>query len=156
MTVETAAPGTIDIGRILGYLPHRFPFLLVDRVLTVQPGKSLTALKNVSINEPFFQGHFPQRPILPGVLIIEAMAQATGILAFITDQRRADDGIMYYLAGIDNARFKRPVVPGDQLHIEVTMQRSRRGIAVFHGQAKVAEKMVASADLTCAQQSVGS
>ena len=154
MTAEVAEPRAINIADILDYLPHRYPFLLVDRVLAVEPGHSLVALKNVSINEPFFPGHFPHHPIMPGVLIIEALAQAVGILAFISDKRQPDDGTMYYLVGIDSARFKQPVIPGDQLKLSVTKQRSRRSIGVFRGEATVAGKLVAAADLMCAQQDV--
>lgn len=143
------------IMEVLRYLPHRYPFLLIDRVLTVEPGHSLTGLKSVSFNEPFFQGHFPQRPIMPGVLILEALAQATGILAFKTNEEIPDHQAMYYLVGIDKARFKRPVEPGDQLILRVSLQRRlHRGVGKFVGEATVDGKVVASAELMCAKRDV--
>ena len=145
---------SMDILEILRYLPHRYPFLLVDRVLSVTPGQSLTAVKNVSCNEPFFSGHFPRHPIMPGVLILEALAQATGILAFKTTQEIPDGRFMYYLVGVDKARFKRPVQPGDQLILQVSLERSRRDIHWFLGEASVAGKVVASAVLMCTKRSV--
>lgn len=126
--------------------------MLVDRVLKCVPGESLVALKNVSFNEPFFQGHFPDRPIMPGVLIIEALAQATGILAFITTNTRPTERSLYYFVGIDNARFKQPVIPGDQLILEVTVTRVIKTVWKFHAVAKVSDKVVASADLMCAER----
>lgn len=144
----------MDINEVLEHLPHRYPFLLIDRVLDFEPGKSLVAIKNVSFNEPFFPGHFPQRPIFPGVLIMEALAQATGILAFKTTGDKPKEGTLYYFAGIDNARFKQPVQPGDQLRLEVELVKQRRGIWKFKGEAKVDDKLVASADLMCAEQEV--
>lgn len=144
----------LDITEILQYLPHRYPFLLIDRVLAIEPGLSLTGLKNVSFNEPFFQGHFPSRPIMPGVLILEALAQATGILAFKTENAMPDNQAMYYLVGIDNARFKRPVEPGDQLLLKVTLKRIRRDIGLFAGEATVDGKTVAAADLMCAKRNI--
>lgn len=146
---------SMDIQEILEYLPHRYPFLLVDRVLTVEPGRSLTGLKNVSFNEPFFLGHFPQRPIMPGVLILEALAQATGILAFKSEGQRPDHRSMYYLVGVDSARFKRPVGPGDQLILEVRLDRIKRGIGKFFGEAKVDGQLVATAELMCAKRDIG-
>lgn len=143
---------SMSIADILEHLPHRYPFLLVDRVLDCQPGKSLTALKNVSVNEPFFPGHFPGQPIMPGVLIIEALAQAAGILAFKSETQQLGNRSMFYLVGIDNARFKRPVEPGDQLIMNVCLQRRRRGVGVFSCEAKVADVFVAGADLMCAQR----
>ena len=140
---------TKDIQEILELLPHRFPFLLVDRVVNLEPGQRLTAVKNVTYNEPFFQGHFPQRAVFPGVLIIEAMAQATGLLAFITEGG-APDGKLFYLVGVDNARFKQPVIPGDQIFLEVEFQKTMRGVWKFVATAKVDGKVVASADLMCA------
>lgn len=142
------------IMEVLRYLPHRYPFLLIDRVLTVEPGQSLTGLKSVSFNEPFFQGHFPQRPIMPGVLILEALAQATGILAFKTDEEIPNQDAMYYLVGIDKARFKRPVEPGDQLILQVHLERLRRDMGKFLGEASVDGKVVASAKLMCAKRDV--
>jgi 3-hydroxyacyl-[acyl-carrier-protein] dehydratase len=145
---------SLDILEILQYLPHRYPFLLLDRVLSITPGQSLTALKNVSCNEPFFPGHFPQRPIMPGVLIIEALAQATGILAFKTTQEKPDSNAMYYLVGIDKARFKRPVQPGDQLILQVSLERMKRDIGWFLGEASVGGTVVASAELMCARRGI--
>lgn len=144
----------MDIQEILEHLPHRYPFLLVDRVLECEPGKSLKALKNISVNEPMFTGHFPERPIFPGVLIMEALAQATGILAFKSTNTKPDGSSLYYFAGIDNCRFKQPVVPGDQMILEVEVIKEKRGIWKFSGVAKVDGKVVASADLMCAQQAV--
>ena len=145
---------SLDIQEILEYLPHRYPFLLIDRVVDYVDNKSLIAYKNVSVNEPFFTGHFPERPIFPGVLIMEAMAQATGLLAFKSTQTKPSDGKLYYFAGIDNCRFKQPVVPGDQLYFEVEVIKARRGIWKFHSNAKVDGKIVASADLMCAEQNI--
>jgi 3-hydroxyacyl-[acyl-carrier-protein] dehydratase len=144
----------MDIREVLGYLPHRFPFLLIDRVRECEPGKRIVAIKNVTANEPYFQGHFPDRPIMPGVLILEAMAQAAAILGFRTIEKRPDDDSMYYFAGIDNARFKRPVIPGDQLLIEVLIGPSRRGIGKFSGTARVDGVLVTEADLLCALRPV--
>lgn len=143
---------SLDIREVLKHLPHRYPFMLVDRVLNCVPGESLVALKNVSFNEPFFQGHFPDRPIMPGVLIIEALAQATGILAFITTNTRPTERSLYYFVGIDNARFKQPVIPGDQLILEVAVTRVIKTVWKFHAVAKVSDKVVASADLMCAER----
>ncbi len=144
----------MDINEVLEHLPHRYPFLLIDRVIEIEPGHRLVAIKNVTVNEPFFPGHFPQRPIFPGVLIMEALAQATGILAFKSTGRKPDDGTLYFFAGIDNARFKQPVIPGDQLVLEVELVKSRRGIWKFVGEAKVDGKLVASAELMCAEQEI--
>ena len=141
---------TLDIHAILEQLPHRYPFLLIDRVTSVVAGESVKAIKNVTINEPFFTGHFPQRPVMPGVLIIEALAQATGILAFITAGQKPDDNMLYYFAGIDNARFKKPVEPGDQIILEATLIKQKRNIWKFKGTATVDGEVVASADLMCA------
>lgn len=143
---------TMDIYEILEHLPHRFPFLLVDRVLDYKPGEYLVAVKNVSVNEPFFPGHFPQRPVFPGVLIMEALAQATGLLAFKTQGKKPDGTSLYYFAGIDNCRFKRPVQPGDQLILEVKLLTTKRSIWKFSAEAKVDGKVVASAELMCAEQ----
>ncbi|GAB6041478.1 3-hydroxyacyl-ACP dehydratase FabZ [Endothiovibrio diazotrophicus] len=147
---------TLDIHEVLKYLPHRYPFLLIDRVVDYTPGESLTAIKNVSINEPFFPGHFPHRPVMPGVLILEAMAQATGILTFKTQDSTPDEETMYYFVGIDKARFKQPVEPGDQLVLEVKLNRSRRGVWSFSGEAKVDGKVVCSAELMCAAREIES
>lgn len=144
----------MGILEVLHYLPHRYPFLLIDRVLSINPGHSLIGIKNVSFNEPFFQGHFPQRPIMPGVLILEALAQATGILAFKSESETPDHQSMYYLVGIDKARFKRPVEPGDQLVLEVSLERVKRGVGKFSGEAKVNGEMVTSANLMCAKRGI--
>lgn len=146
---------TLDVQEIMRYLPHRYPFLMLDRVLDYEVGKSLKAIKNVTINEPFFQGHFPQKAVMPGVMILEAMAQATGILGFKTENVPPDDNSsLYYFVGIDNARFKQVVVPGDRLEIEVTFQRARRGIYAFSGKAMVEGKVVCTADLMCTRRPV--
>ncbi|MFP3014122.1 MAG: 3-hydroxyacyl-ACP dehydratase FabZ [Arsenophonus sp.] len=141
---------TLDIEEILGLLPHRYPFLLVDRVLDFEKDKFLYALKNVSFNEPFFQGHFPGKAIFPGVLILEAMAQAAGILAF-KSIGKLELGELYYFAGIDKARFKHPVEPGDQIIFEVTFVKTKRGLTRFKGVAKVDEKIVCDAIMMCAR-----
>ncbi|MCF1426425.1 3-hydroxyacyl-ACP dehydratase FabZ [Shewanella corallii] len=146
---------TMDIKEILEYLPHRYPFLLIDRVLDFTPGETLHAIKNVTINEPFFQGHFPVQPVMPGVLILEAMAQATGLLAFKTMSNKPSPDVLYYFAGIDNARFKRVVEPGDQLHFNVKMIKERRGIGVFQGEARVDGELVCSAEIMCARREIG-
>ncbi|MGA8009738.1 MAG: 3-hydroxyacyl-ACP dehydratase FabZ [Thiomonas sp.] len=145
---------TLDITQILELLPHRYPMLLVDRVVEQVNGKYIKAYKNVTVNEPFFTGHFPQKPIMPGVLILEALAQASGILAFGSVGKTPDQGSLYYLVGIDNARFKQPVVPGDQLHLYVEMTRNMRGIYKFTAEASVDGRVVAQADLMCTERSV--
>ncbi len=137
----------MDIQEITNYLPHRYPFLLVDRVVEVDSGQRLVAIKNVTFNEPFFQGHFPQKPVMPGVLIIEALAQATGLLAMESEE--VSGAAIYYLVGVDKARFKRPVVPGDQLRLEVSVTRQRRGIWSFSGKATVDGAVCASAEIMC-------
>ncbi|HET9404933.1 MAG TPA: 3-hydroxyacyl-ACP dehydratase FabZ [Burkholderiales bacterium] len=144
----------MDINQILEYLPHRYPFLLVDRVLSCEPGKTITALKNVSINEPFFQGHFPNYPVMPGVLIIECMAQAAAILTFHSEKARPDKRSVYFFVGIDNARFKKPVVPGDALRLEVAITRHVRGIWKFAAQAWVGESMAAESEIMCTVRSI--
>jgi len=141
--------GEMDVHEVLAHLPQRFPFLMVDRVLECEPGKRILALKNVSVNEPFFPGHFPHRPVMPGVLILEAMAQAAGILVFKTMNAVPDESSVYYYAGIDNARFKKPVVPGDQLMVEVAIIASKRGIWKFGCSARVDGGVVAEADILC-------
>ncbi len=146
----------MDICEVLNHLPHRYPFLLIDRVVECVPGKSLIALKNVTYNEPFFQGHFPQRPIMPGVLILEALAQATGILAFRTTETRPTENVLYFFVGIDKARFKQPVEPGDQLILEIELVRRMRDLWKFSAQAKVGDKIVASAELMCAKKELDS
>jgi len=145
---------SMDIHEILQHLPHRYPFLLIDRVISYTIGESLVAIKNVSFNEPFFQGHFPVRPVMPGVLVVEAMAQATGVLSFKTSEAQPDSSSLYYLAGIDNARFKQPVEPGDQLVITVTLVRSVRGVWKYTAEAKVGDKVAATADLMCIHREI--
>ncbi len=140
----------MDIQKIKEYLPHRYPFLLVDRVLEIEPGQRLLALKNVTYNEPFFTGHFPELPIMPGVLIIEALAQATGLLASETAPEVLGKGMTYYLVGLDKVRFKRPVVPGDRLMLEATYLRHKRNIWAFACKAEVDGEFVASAEIMCA------
>ncbi len=140
---------TLDIRAILEHLPHRYPFLLVDRVLELEAGKRIVALKNVTINEPFFMGHFPHLPVMPGVLQIEALAQAAGILSFQTMGRVSDDRSVYYFVGIDSARFKRPVVPGDQLRLEVEIVRVARSIWKYRGRATIEGQVAAEAELMC-------
>jgi len=141
----------LDIHKIMRYLPHRYPFLLVDRVVECEPGRRLVAIKNVSYNEPFFQGHFPGQPIMPGVLIMEALAQATGLLASESaPEVLAGKNFIYYLVGLDKARFKRPVVPGDQLRLEVEYLRHKRNIWAFSCRAEVDGEFVASAEIMCA------
>ncbi len=140
---------SMDIHQILDYLPHRYPILLVDRVLDVVPGERITALKNVSMNEPFFPGHYPHHPVMPGVLIIEALAQTAAILSFKSMGGKPDDKSVYYFVGIDGARFKRPVGPGDQLIMDVSITASKRGIWKFAAQAKVDGLVAAEAELMC-------
>jgi 3-hydroxyacyl-[acyl-carrier-protein] dehydratase len=145
----------MDIHEIRKQLPHRYPFLLVDRVLDIEKGKRIKALKNVTINEPFFGGHFPNRPVMPGVLMLEAMAQAAALLAFDTAGVTMDDKTVYYFAGIDAARFKRPVEPGDQLVMDVELDRMRAGIYKFKGVIRVLDVVVCEAELMCTMRSVG-
>jgi 3-hydroxyacyl-[acyl-carrier-protein] dehydratase len=139
----------MEIREILNYLPHRFPFLLIDRVLSCEPGKKIVAIKNVSSNEPYFQGHFPGNPVMPGVMILESLAQAAAILSFLSQKRHSTQNLLYYFVGIDRARFKRPVVPGDQLTLDVTLARQVRGIAKFVAVATVAEVVVTEAEFLC-------
>jgi len=139
----------MDIYQVLEYLPQRYPILMIDKVKECDPGKHIIAIKNVSANEPQFLGHFPGRPIMPGVLILEAMAQAAGILVFRTLGAKPDDKSVYYYAGIDKARFKKPVVPGDVLELEVTFERSLRGIGKFNCVARVDGQTVAEATIMC-------
>ena len=138
-----------DIAQIMGHLPHRYPFLLVDRVLDYAPGKSIRALKNVTINEPFFQGHFPGFPLMPGVLVIEALAQVSGLLAFLSGDAQSAGSLIYF-AGIDNARFKRQVVPGDQLILEAEVVRVIRGVGKFRAKASVDGHLACEAELIAA------
>ena len=140
----------MDISEIMQYIPHRYPFLLVDRVISITPGKNIVAVKNVTINEPFFVGHFPNQPIMPGVMILEALAQTSAILSFKSDNFKVNDESVYYLVGIDNARFKKPVVVGDQLMLHATLTRHIKGFWKFTAQAKVCEDVVTEAELICA------
>jgi 3-hydroxyacyl-[acyl-carrier-protein] dehydratase len=141
---------SFDIYEVLKFLPHRYPFMLVDRVIECLPGSSIRALKNVTYNEPFFPGHFPSRPVMPGVMIIEALAQTAGILAFCTAGKRPDENTRFYFAGIDKARFRRPVVPGDQLILTARLDRNFKGIWLLSVQALVAEEQAASAQIMLA------
>ncbi|WP_210204817.1 3-hydroxyacyl-ACP dehydratase FabZ [Pleionea mediterranea] len=144
----------MDIHEIMKHLPHRYPFLLIDRVVDYKLGEYLNGIKNVTYNEPCFTGHFPHRPVMPGVLILEALAQATGILAFKTMGELPDEDSLYYFVGIDNARFKRPVEPGDQVHLQVKVQRRKRDMWKFSAEALVDDQVVCSADLMCAKSKV--
>ena len=146
---------TMDIHEILRKLPHRYPILLVDRVLELDRGKRILALKNVTINEPYFIGHFPHRPVMPGVLMLEALAQAAALLSFATMGVDTDDKTVYYFAGIDGARFKRPVEPGDQLLLDVALLRSKSGIYKFKARAMVGEELAVEAELMCTMRRVG-
>lgn len=146
---------TMDIHQILKKLPHRYPILLVDRVLELDKGRRIKAIKNVTINEDFFNGHFPKRPVMPGVLMIEALAQASALLAFETLGQSPDDNTVYYFAGIDNARFKRPVEPGDQLMLEASIDRAKSGIYKYKTRATVAGETAAEAELMCTMRRVG-
>ena len=145
---------SMDIHEVMEHLPHRYPFLLVDRVLECEPGKTIVAVKNVTINEPFFQGHFPHHPVMPGVLIMEALAQAAGILSFKTMGTKPDENSVFYFVGIDNARFKKPVTAGDQLHLHIEILRNMRGIWKFKAEAKVGGEIVAEAELMCAKRDI--
>ncbi len=144
----------MDVKEIREYLPHRYPFLLVDRVTELNLGESIVGYKNVTVNEPFFNGHFPDHPVMPGVLIIEAMAQAAGILGFKTMDKTPQDGSIYYFVGSDKLRFKRPVVPGDQLLLEAAIVSEKRGIWKFDCRATVEGDLVASATILCADRRV--
>lgn len=144
----------MDIHDILTKLPHRYPFLLVDRVLELEKGKSIRCLKNVTMNEPFFGGHFPHRPVMPGVLMLEALAQAAALLAFETLDVVPDDNTVYYFAGIDGARFKRPVEPGDQLILEAELLRMKAGIFKFAARAKVGDAIATEAELMCTMRTI--
>ncbi len=158
MTTPNTTPATegpIDVRRIQHLLPHRFPFLLIDRVLSYDVGKRLTALKNVTFNEPFFQGHFPGHPVMPGVLVIEALAQASGALVQLSAQDDPNQPALFYLVKIDKARFSRIVVPGDQLILEVEQKRTLKRMGLFWGQAKVDGEVVAEAELLCAERRDG-
>ena len=146
----------MDVVEIQNLLPHRYPFLLVDRVVEFHERQSLVGIKNVTVNEPFFQGHFPEKPVMPGVLILEALAQATGLLAFSTGNRGAERDSLYYLVGIDKARFKQLVEPGDQLRLSVELIKIRRGIWVFNTEATVDGKTAATAEIMCTERKIDS
>ncbi len=143
-----------DINQIQKLLPHRYPFLLIDRVVEFEKGQRIVGYKNVSFNEPYFTGHFPQKPIMPGVLILEALAQAAGILAFGTVEQTPDESSVYYLVGVDGARFKRPVEPGDKLMLEVELTRQMRNIYKFNAVARVDDEIVAQAELMCTERMI--
>ena len=145
---------SLDINEVRKYLPHRYPFLLIDRVLDFTKDQSLTAIKNVTINEPFFPGHFPHQPVMPGVLIVEAMAQACAILSMKSLDKVPSEDSIYYFVGIDNARFKRPVLPGDQIIFKVEITRRMKGIWRFAGNAYVDEELAATAELMCAYKGI--
>ena len=145
----------MNIHEILKQLPHRYPLLLVDRVLELDKGKTIKALKNVTMNEPFFEGHFPHRPVMPGVLMLEALAQAAALLAFDALDTSPSDDMVYYFAGIGGARFKRPVEPGDQLILDVELLRMKAGIFKFKARASVEGELAVEAELTCAMRSIG-
>jgi 3-hydroxyacyl-[acyl-carrier-protein] dehydratase len=147
-------PAVMDIHEILKKLPHRYPILLVDRVLEVEAGKRIKALKNVTINEPFFMGHFPHRPVMPGVMMLEAMAQTAALLAFSAAGSGVDANSVIYFAGIDGARFKRPVEPGDQLVMEVELLRAKAGIYKFKGVTRVGPDIACEAELMCTMRSI--
>lgn len=142
----------MDIHEVLKYLPHRYPFLLIDRVLEIKEGESIIALKNVTVNEAFFAGHFPNRPVMPGVLILEALAQAGGVLAYKSTNTSPSEGVLYLFAGIDNARFRRVVEPGDQLKLDVRLSRSKREIWKLDGKAYVGDELVCEAELISARR----
>ena len=145
---------TLDIRKILDTLPHRYPFILVDKVISLVPNETITAIKNVTINEEFFMGHFPNYPVMPGVLIIEALAQTAGILSFKSMNKTADDDTLYFFVGIDNCRFKKPVVPGDVLSLNVSIEKVRGGVWKYNAIATVEENTCAQADLMCALRKI--
>jgi 3-hydroxyacyl-[acyl-carrier-protein] dehydratase len=145
---------SMEIQEIMEHLPHRYPFLLIDRVLSCEPGKEIVALKNITINEPYFAGHFPHYPVMPGVLIVEAMAQASAILAFKSFNFKSDAKSVYYFVGIDEARFKKPVMPGDQLVLKAQVTRNLRGIWKFSAQALVGDMVVSEAELMCTMKNL--
>ena len=142
----------LDVNEIKEYLPQRYPFLLVDRVVELELGKSIVAYKNVTVNEPFFQGHFPGKPIMPGVLIIEALAQAAGVLGFKSQEKKPKDGYLYYFVGADDVRLRRPVVPGDQLRLEAAIITNRRGLYKFSARASVDDELVGTMTILCAER----
>ena len=139
----------IDIEKIIKMMPHRYPFLLIDRLIDIKNDEYAIGLKNVTINEPFFPGHFPHFPVMPGILIVEAMAQAAAILSFKTINDKPNDHSVYYFAGVDNARFKKPVIPGDQLQLNVSIERKIKGFWKYKGTALVENEIVAEAEITC-------
>ena len=141
--------GAMDINEVLEHLPHRYPFVLIDRVESMEVGKKITAIKNVTVNEPFFPGHFPHYPVMPGVLVVEAMAQAAAILSFKTMGEKPSDNSVYYFVGIDSARFKKPIIPGDQIILNVSIVRILKGIWKYEGIATVDNEIVAEANLMC-------
>jgi 3-hydroxyacyl-[acyl-carrier-protein] dehydratase len=143
---EINLPGKLDIFEILKLLPHRYPFVMVDRITSIIPGQEITGIKNVTINEPYFQGHFPGQPVMPGVMILEGMAQVGGVLGFHTKPEMIGNKLLYF-AGIDSARFRKPVVPGDQLHFELKLLKMKRGIMVMDGKSYVDGQLVAQAEL---------
>ena len=144
----------VDVQEIKEYLPQRYPFLLIDRVVEIELGKSIVAYKNVTVNEPFFQGHFPHQPIMPGVLVIEACAQAAGVLGFKSQNKNPRDGFLYYFVGADKVRLRRPVVPGDQLLLEVNVITNKRGIYKFSARATVGDELVGTMTIMCAERQV--
>ena len=144
----------MDVEEIKEYLPQRYPFLLVDRVVKMEMGKSIVAYKNVTVNEPFFEGHFPSQPIMPGVLIIEALAQAAGVLGFKSQEKKPKDGYLYYFVGANDVRLRRPVVPGDQLQLEAEIITNKRGIYKFQCRASVGDELVGSMMIMCAERKV--
>ena len=145
---------TLDIHRILKKLPHRYPFLLIDRVIEIETGKRIKAIKNVTINEPFFSGHFPHRPVMPGVLMVEALAQTAALLSFESAGSEPDDDTVVYFVGIDGARFKRPVEPGDQLRLEAVIERARAGIYKYRTSGSVDGELAVEAELMCTMRKV--
>jgi len=142
----------INIEEIQQYLPHRYPFLLIDRVVEIELGKNIKAIKNVTTNEPFFEGHFPGKQVMPGVLILEAMAQASGVLGFMTMNKTPEEGSIYYFVGADKLRFKNPAIPGDQIILESTILREKRGIWKFACKALVEDNLIGSAEILCADR----
>ena len=154
MTGSSGETLVMDVNEIREYLPHRYPFLLVDRVIELNLGESIVAVKNVTVNEPFFDGHFPEQPVFPGVLLVEAMAQASGILGFKTMNKKPADGSIYMFVGADKMRFKRPVVPGDQLTLMASIVSEKRGIWKFDCRSEVEGELVASGEVLCADRKI--
>ena len=151
----TSENQTLDIGQIMEFLPHRYPFLLIDRVIEFERAKRIVAIKNVTINEPFFNGHFPNRPVMPGVLMLEALAQASALLSFASEGEESDGSRLYYFAGIDGARFKRIVEPGDQLILESKIERKKASIYKYSTRATVNGELAVEAELMCTVRAVG-